>query len=145
MQEVSSTNYTCSSHLQRMLINLSCIFYILHCFILCLVSPLESTTELMIGIIRDFSRELYTVIFSSLSCRSTGLWSLLSKFISLSNGCFSVSTFCGAILLAVLWLLFLAAGTSWLCFPSYVVMTALGSVEALSTCLRTLHPTLVHL
>ena len=47
MQEVSSTNYTCSNHLQTMLINLSCNFYILHCFILRLVSPLELTTELM--------------------------------------------------------------------------------------------------
>ncbi len=41
--------------------------------------------------------------------------------------------------------LFLAAGTSWLCLPSYVVITAFTSVEALSTCFRTMHPTFVHL
>lgn len=36
-------------------------------------------------------------------------------------------------------------GISWLCFPSYVVIKALGSSDALSTCLRTLHLRLVHL
>lgn len=33
----------------------------------------------------------------------------------------------------------LETGISWLCFPSYVVTKALGSSDALSTCLRTLH------
>lgn len=43
------------------------------------------------------------------------------------------------------WLLFLTTGTSWLCFPSYAVITALGSCDARSTCFLTLHPALVHL
>lgn len=92
----------------------------------------------------------YTAICSSFSCRSaTGFLFLSLKPISLSKVRFSATPLCcfscDALLLAALWLLFLAAGTSWLCFPSYVVITALGSVEALSTCFRTLQPTLVHL
>ena len=47
--------------------------------------------------------------------------------------------------LAAAWLLFLAAGTSWLCFPSYVVMTAFGSWDDLSICFFTSHPWYVHL
>jgi len=43
-------------------------------------------------------------------------------------------------LAAAAWLLFLAAGTSWLCFPSYVVMTAFGSCDDLSICFFTSHP-----
>lgn len=43
------------------------------------------------------------------------------------------------------WLLLRAAGTSWLCFPSYVVMTDLRSWDALSTCFLTVQPALVHL
>lgn len=97
-----------------------------------------------------FNLAIYTAICSSFSCKSaTGFLSLFLKPISLSKARFSATTLCCfscvALLLAVLWLLFLAAGTSWLCFPSYVVITALGSVEALSTCLRTLQPRLVHL
>lgn len=38
-----------------------------------------------------------------------------------------------------------AAGTSWLCFPSYVVITALRSWDARSTCFLTGQPTVVHL
>jgi hypothetical protein len=43
------------------------------------------------------------------------------------------------------WLLLRAAGTSWLCFPSYVVITDLRSCDALSTCFLTVQPALVHL
>uniref|UniRef100_A0A0A9G2J3 WRKY4 n=1 Tax=Arundo donax TaxID=35708 RepID=A0A0A9G2J3_ARUDO len=50
-----------------------------------------------------------------------------------------------ALALAAAWLLFLAAGTSWLCFPSYVVMTAFGSCDDLSICFFTSHPWNVHL
>ncbi|WMV31642.1 hypothetical protein MTR67_025027 [Solanum verrucosum] len=39
----------------------------------------------------------------------------------------------------------LVEGTSWLCFPSYVVITDLKSSAALSTCFLTMHPALVHL
>lgn len=46
---------------------------------------------------------------------------------------------------ALTWLLARAAGTSWLCFPSYVVITDLRSCDALSTCFLTVHPALVHL
>jgi hypothetical protein len=46
---------------------------------------------------------------------------------------------------AAAWLLFLAAGTSWLCFPSYVVITAFGSCDDLSICFFTSHPWYVHL
>lgn len=65
----------------------------------------------------DFGRRFYTMICSSFSRRSTGLWSLFPKSMSLSKGCFSVTTLfgfsCGgALLLAALWLLFFAAGTS---------------------------------
>jgi hypothetical protein len=119
-------------------------FLLLHVSSLYHVSWLERCNCLA-----GISRVFYTAIFSSFSCRSSGLWLLLPKSILLSMGCFSATTFWGfngaALVLAVLWLLFLAAGTSWLCFPSYVVMTALGSAAALSTCLRTLHPALVHL
>jgi hypothetical protein len=48
-------------------------------------------------------------------------------------------------LAAEAWLLFLAAGTSWLCLPSYVVITAVGSCEHLSICFFTSHPWYVHL
>lgn len=58
-------------------------------------------------------------------------------------------TLCGALVedeaLAAAWPLFLAAGTSWLCFPSYVVMTAFGSWDDLSICFFTSHPWYVHL
>lgn len=93
----------------------------------------------------DFGRRFYTMICSSFSRRSTGLWSSCPKSMSLSKGCFSVTTLFGFSRGGAQWLPFFAAGTSWLCFPSYVVTTALGSVGALSTCLRTLHPGLVHL
>lgn len=43
------------------------------------------------------------------------------------------------------WLPFLTAGTSWLCFPSYVVMTSFGSWDDLSICFFTSHPWYVHL
>lgn len=71
-------------------------------------------------------------------------WPLLSTL------CIASMTFCdfscdALLLLAMVWLLVLAAGTSWLCFPSYVVITALGSVETLSICFLTLQPGLVHL
>jgi hypothetical protein len=55
-------------------------------------------------------------------------------------------TLCGTLVehdplaLAAAWLLFLAAGTSWLCFPSYVVMMAFGSWDDLSICFFTSHP-----
>lgn len=39
----------------------------------------------------------------------------------------------------------LLIGISWLCFPSYVVIKAVGSSDVLSTYLRTLHLRLVHL
>lgn len=90
------------------------------------------------------------VICSSLNRRSAiGCCSLLWKSaLRIAAGLSTTGKFglnCDTALLAVLWLLFLAAGTSWLCLPSYVVMTALGSLAALSTCFLTLHPWLVHL
>ena len=53
---------------------------------------------------------------------------------------------CGCSLaLASWWILLFAAGTSWLCFPSYVVITAFGSFDDLSTCFLTKQPEVVHL
>lgn len=90
--------------------------------------------------------KVYVVCSSFKSRRAIGLFtkSVLPLEVRLLS-CVWCGLTCGMLELAILWLLVLAAGTSWLCLPSYVVMTALGSVEALSTCLRTLHPGVVHL
>lgn len=96
------------------------------------------------------------VICSSFKRKSpTGCWLLFLRSILLIKPWFSVLVLCNLwlfdallllfLLLAVLWLLVFEAGTSWLCFPSYVVMTALGSDDALSTCFLTLQPGVVHL
>lgn len=91
-----------------------------------------------------FFHEDYAMICSSFRGTKTALWSLFPNSISSSRAGFLATTECvfnGSVLLfAVLLLDFLPVGRSWLCFPSYVVTTARGSVEALSTCLRTLHP-----
>lgn len=92
------------------------------------------------------TRKVYVIRSSFKSRRAIGLFakSVLPLEVRLLSSAWCGLT-CGMLELAILWLLVLAAGTSWLCLPSYVVMTALGSVEALSTCLRTLHPGVVHL
>lgn len=76
----------------------------------------------------------HTAISSSLSCRVMGT-SSANSIPRLIDGALAVIFFRPGLLL-----LYFPAGISWLCFPSYEVMTAFGSAEDLSMCFRTLHP-----
>lgn len=95
---------------------------------------------------------VYVISFSSFSCREESDEAVRNADLR-SDGWLLDAVFCALCrklleddaLALEAWLLFLAAGTSWLCLPSYVVITSVESCEHLSICFFTSHPWKVHL